>query len=566
MKILSALLLFTVARDVAATAMRGIDNDTTLTQKRRQLMMAKPMKNKVVNVTTTLSVAPVLPQVVAPSVPLPTPFPTGPPPTQYPTDIIRPTPVTPYPTGVAPTPYPTAPPPTFNVTLQSMAISTTGSNYDPAALLPLYSKDMAYELADAGAIIESLELSIDPLGALGGDRNNASRRLNGPLSQVVVVSGSMFVRFQYLDQVDAWKQSYLKTAKNSSVMTALFQNLSADTGLDITWESSVEASLFDVSVTLPPTMAATIDCPAADSASFFESNVVVSFAGNPDDATSDQLLALEQAFLESYNSANSLSSGICDTLFRVLTNVTINVDGSYSSSRRLKQELTKKKFTFQFRVIGSCRYCAKSTNLFYNDALRRTLLVEEDESLPRALQISSSSSPSDDCVCPVNTTERSPTVDEFFTIFNSSVSELQEAGTLTFIESIVGAPAEIDPVECSAEVNSFETEVTLEVSGNPDAITGNEKRSLEAAFETTYNTLIQGYCDPLFRNVAEVTISSTGALGSNSSTEKDGSRFRRKLQKSTTMAKNSRLCFVSRDFAVGAEKKRGSLTMPQDDN
>jgi hypothetical protein len=367
----------------------------------------------------------------------------------------------------------------------------------------------------------------------------------------------MFVRFQYLDQVDAWKQSYLKTAKNSSVMTALFQNLSADTGLDITWESSVEASLFDVSVTLPPTMAATIDCPAADSASFFESNVVVSFAGNPDDATSDQLLALEQAFLESYNSANSLSSGICDTLFRVLTNVTINVDGSYSSSRRLKQELTKKKFTFQFRVIGSCRYCAKSTNLFYNDALRRTLLVAEDESLPRALQVnsSSSSSPSDDCLCPVNTTERSPTVDEFFTSFNSTVSELREAGTLTFIESIVGAPVEIDPVECSAEVNSFETAIALEVSGNPDAITENEKRSLEAAFETTYNTLIQGYCDPLFRNVAEVTISPAGASGSNSTTEKDGARFRRKIQKSTTMAKKFTFLFRIKGICRGCPKE-----------
>jgi NADPH-dependent 7-cyano-7-deazaguanine reductase QueF len=370
-----------------------------------------------------------------------------------------------------------------------MAISTTGSNYDPAALLPLYSKDMAYELAAAGAIFESLELSIDLLGA---DRSIVNRRLNSPVSQIVVVSASMPARFQYLDQVDAWKQSYVKAAKNSSVMIALFQKLSAGTGLDITWASSVEASLFDVSVTLPPTLAATINCPAADSASFFESNVVVSFAGNPDNVTSDQLLAVEQAFLESYNSANSLSSGICDTLFRVLTNVSIDVDGSYSSSRRLQQQVTtKKKFTFRFRVIGSCRYCAKSTNLFYNDALRRTLLVAEDESLPRALQISSSSSPSDDCVCPVNTTERSPTVDEFFTIFNSSVSELQEAGTLTFIESIVGAPTEIDPVECSAEVNSFETEVALEVSGNPDAITGNEKRSLEAAFETTYNTLLK---------------------------------------------------------------------------
>jgi hypothetical protein len=273
----------------------------------------------------------------------------------------------------------------------------------------------------------------------------------------------------------------------------------------------------------------TIDCPS-DSASF-ESDVVVGFAGYLDNATEDQLLALEQAFLESYNSANALSTEICDLSFRVVTNVTIVADGSLS--RRLQQQVATNRtkivtFKFRFRVTGSCRGCAKSTNLF-NDALRRTLVVAE-ESLPRLIQITSTP---DGCVCPVNAAVRGPTVSEFSAIFSRSISALQEAGTLTFIQNIVDNPVEVDAVECSTEVNSFDTEVVLDLFGNPDAVTENELTSLKTAFQSNYNDLIQGYCDPLFRNVAEVNIIGTVAEGSNSTRAIGAVRFLRKLQTSS---------------------------------
>jgi hypothetical protein len=652
MKILSALLLFTVAREVAAATVRGIDDDKTLvTQTRRQLMADKVVKAP----TTALSRAPVLvpvdvpvvlppviapvvvPPVVVPTVPLPTPFPTGLPPTPYPTGsppVMEPTPFptgvppTAYPTGVAPNvapvpapifapvtagpptvktrkpftfptkdpspspsdmPAPTKPPtktglvtfptpvpspqpssspttmptdttpsippslnPSFTfptpvpspspsvspiaitaapiieftkVTLPSITISTNGSNYDPAALLPLYNESMANELAAAGVIFDRLGLSINLLDSKKGD-SDAS--LKGSTTQIVVISGNISVRFQNLGQVEAWSQIYVQTATRRSFMNVLFRALNAVTGGDTTWESS-EASPGNVPVTLSPvTDTVTIDCPS-DSASF-ESDVVVGFAGYLDNATEDQLLALEQAFLESYNSANTLSTGICDLSFRVVTNVTIVADGSLS--RRLQQKVTTNStkfvaFKFRFRVTGSCRGCAKSTNLF-NDALRRTLLVAEDSS-PRLLQITSTP---DGCVCPINAAVRGPTVDEFSAIFNRTIFALQEAGTVTFIQSIVDAPVEVDAVECSTAVNSFETEVVLELFGNPDAVTENELTTLETAFRSNYNDLIQGYCDPLFRNVAEVSIIGTVAEGSNLTTAIGGVRFLRKLQTS----------------------------------
>jgi hypothetical protein len=58
-----------------------------------------------------------------------------------------------------------------------------------------------------------------------------------------------------------------------------------------------------------------VPCLAAN-ISEFESTVVVEFTGNPDNASEDQLAALEQGFLETYNELNSLNDETCDLTFK----------------------------------------------------------------------------------------------------------------------------------------------------------------------------------------------------------------------------------------------------------
>jgi hypothetical protein len=106
-----------------------------------------------------------------------------------------------------------------------------------------------------------------------------------------------------------------------------------------------------------------IDCPAERTS--FESDVVIDFVGNPDNATPDQLAALEQAFLESYNANNALNTATCDLKFRVVVSVNLITDGSLLSRRLQLKNVTNttkppnsmRHFTFRFRVQGICRGC-----------------------------------------------------------------------------------------------------------------------------------------------------------------------------------------------------------------
>lgn len=69
--------------------------------------------------------------------------------------------------------------------------------------------------------------------------------------------------------------------------------------------------------------------------------------------------------------------------------------------------------------------------------------------------------------------------------------------------------SELVTVECSDEINTFESVVDLEFSGDLDAVLQSEKDRTQSGFARTYNGLSDTVCDPFFRNVTSAAIIST---------------------------------------------------------
>jgi hypothetical protein len=85
------------------------------------------------------------------------------------------------------------------------------------------------------------------------------------------------------------------------------------------------------------------------------------------------------------------------------------------------------------------------------------------------------------CVCSSASLEkgiRAPTEDEFLVAYNDTVTDLAEQGILTNVGS-VGGVAGTEEVACPSEVSEFDTKATLQLSGNPDAVSISEIFALE---------------------------------------------------------------------------------------
>ena len=158
-----------------------------------------------------------------------------------------------------------------------------------------------------------------------------------------------------------------------------------------------------------------VDC--ATTLDEFDSNVFVDFLlGNTTaQPTPDEIRALEQAFLVSYNTLNGLNSETCDTLFREVVDVrledlnisytngledvqeedvgcTNNTNASFTaipcnttnntSTEHVPAEL-QRHFPFLFRVRGTCRGCRRDRNLFDEGTRRRVLTSFPMLPLPR---------------------------------------------------------------------------------------------------------------------------------------------------------------------------------------
>lgn len=154
---------------------------------------------------------------------------------------------------------------------------------------------------------------------------------------------------------------------------------------------------------------------------YFEQDLIISFIGDPSLATTSQLDALEQSFIDTYNVENSYNPDTCDPLFREV----VGVDLITNDSRRLSDRDLQTGFNYLYRVKARCRGCGTNGRLFGEASGRRLLARElQDNTL---------------CVCPTDATELgAPTVDEFQASYSASIDDLKTQNVIddAFIETL----------------------------------------------------------------------------------------------------------------------------------
>lgn len=94
------------------------------------------------------------------------------------------------------------------------------------------------------------------------------------------------------------------------------------------------------------------ELPCASEVSEFKTYVAVEFDGNAPSSV-DDIIALEQSFVEAYNGISDL---LCDPFFRRVRTATIEQGSLLQSSVQ--------KYVFRYVISGTCRGCEFDSNLF----------------------------------------------------------------------------------------------------------------------------------------------------------------------------------------------------------
>jgi hypothetical protein len=246
---------------------------------------------------------------------------------------------------------------------------------------------------------------------------------------------------------------------------------------------------------------------------FFDTQVVVNFDGNPDLLCPRDYIDLEKSFQEAYN---SVRRDFCDDLSRKVVAVSVN-DTSI-------EETTATEFSLRFAVNVGCDRCGPDTDFFFVPKLRRELstnngLLEQTEAILDGLENGNHDPTHSRSLhlrgktkcCPPNGESRGPTGDEFALEFDhvykkKMVATREDQGVP--IEQVITA-FEVFPIDCPEE-EDFETIVFVELStrDDPDSVLEAEIAALENSFRTSFNSFSQEgkLCDPFFRTVTSVTI------------------------------------------------------------
>jgi hypothetical protein len=207
----------------------------------------------------------------------------------------------------------------------------------------------------------------------------------------------------------------------------------------------------------------------------------------------EQLLQLSEAMLQSYNDLNLYNGRSCDPIGRQITSLRLE---SYTTTDDVLQDTNNDTNTtsFTFYVSGLCysnltNDCTVETNLFHiGDERRRRLQVQEEE-----LTVVDTA-----CLCPINgTVRRSPT-------------QLEYQMRLQYYAPQVVQVQEMDPYVCSKDAQSSEEAFQTIIPIQFDVLCllfEDDTPLLESAFLHVYNALAEDYyCDPIRRNVTNVTI------------------------------------------------------------
>jgi hypothetical protein len=249
-----------------------------------------------------------------------------------------------------------------------------------------------------------------------------------------------------------------------------------------------------------------------------DTTLVIDFLGDPDEASSDEMMLLAESVGSAINALNGLNDETCDPFFRVVLSVDAELveEEEIILGRRLMPFKFKVlPFKIFFNVFFQCRGCPGGTTLFTNDAARRWL---EDTSERRGLQ--ASTTVSDECLCAIGADEfRAPTPAEFDVAFNLTVSSLIEEGAIDFIFQ-VGSMTEVEEISCAATVDDRESQLVFEAEGDSNDLTSGDLIDIEEAIQAALDKLYSQVCDPQVRTILDVSFG--GFLGVQPDDESGG--------------------------------------------
>ncbi len=238
------------------------------------------------------------------------------------------------------------------------------------------------------------------------------------------------------------------------------------------------------------------ELPCAGEISEFKTYVAVEFEGNAP-SSADDIIALEQSFVETYNGLNDMQ---CDPFFRRVRTATIEQESSIQNSIQ--------KYVVRYVVSGTCRGCEFGSNLFVSESER----AKND----RLRQLSGQSRSS--CSCPVFNAPNQPPTEEGFTFYYAkAVADLRDSGTVQEMASVL-LVKELQEVECPGRLNDFTSVVVVDHMVVDSPVPQRELLELQRAFNTAYNRINTwnfDSCDVLFRSVKDVVVLLDGPSNLN---------------------------------------------------
>ena len=258
---------------------------------------------------------------------------------------------------------------------------------------------------------------------------------------------------------------------------------------------------------------------------YFDTIVLIELT-SPDGSIipSDEVDLLGDSFVNSYN---DLSIELCDDLFRSVQNISLSVENVRRVLREDDSGRALGTFVYTGTAIikGMCRgfgcssagsgssgspngaptdgTATKAVGLFSNSVITRRLTrhVVAPSHTSRGLLNSG-------CVCGRTTQQfRAATAEEFVHEYDNTLNDLANQNLLRGVNGATGVTEVFSVDGCDNPTEEFDTVVLIELaSGDETTVAANELNVLGDTFATDFNDLTAALCDPIFRNIGNISV------------------------------------------------------------
>jgi len=243
------------------------------------------------------------------------------------------------------------------------------------------------------------------------------------------------------------------------------------------------------------------DCTDEDLQTFTRS-VLVNFVGAPENLNVDQIMVLQDSFLQAYNRLGEVQCS--GGSVRKVLDVTIALDpGQVLPSERRQLQFFGdgrpfRPYSLAFEIVWQCNSCGPLPGLFGNDAGRKRQLEASkyQDFASRNLQGGASCLP-----CETASTE------DFLVNFNTVLQEFRDNGEIFDGIDTADSLSELEEVTCDEGINLVETTLFFEFQGDPSEASSEELAILASSVQNTINdlnSLNDEICDLFFRVVVAV--------------------------------------------------------------